>query len=526
LAKINARLFPHQVKRKQFETLNQKETFMALGMSQEIRQVQKHVMTTEMQQAIRMLQLSHLELLDEITQEMEQNPLLEEAGGLSEAGPDEKDESLLSQQKRDDGFNEEVPAALGGNEEQQLEVRAETGSDFDWDNYLDEYSSAPASRDSYFFEEREAPNYENFIAKPYSLKESLLWQLRMSSLNMDQMVLGSLIIGSLASDGYLRTSLPELLEQANQSGSHTFTSAEAEEVLKLVQRLDPLGVACQSLEECLLLQAIERYPACEVLHDLIEFYLDKLSSQSPAWLTRKLECGLNELEEALELLRTLNPAPGNQIDSEEPQYITPDIYVHKVGEDYVVELNEDGLPKLRISGLYSNNAALGSSEVKRYVQEKRRSAEWFIRAIYQRQRTIHKVTASIVRFQREFLDKGIAYLKPLVLRDIAEDVGMHESTISRATNQKYVHTPQGVFELKFFFNSSINRAGGDSLASEAVRDKIKKLIGGENPAKPLADQIIAEILQKENIDIARRTVAKYREMMGIPTSSRRRRKKF
>jgi RNA polymerase sigma-54 factor len=477
-----------------------------------------------MQQAIRMLQLSHMELLEEISQEMEQNPLLEETGDLT--GLDETGEPALKQQERDDSFNETAAPSLGSGEEQQLEVRPETSRDFDWDNYLEEYSSAPASHDSYFFEEREAPNYENFVARPSSLKESLLWQLRMSSLNLDQMALGSLIIGSLSPEGYLNISLPELLEQAGQSIAHTFTADEAQTVLKVIQHLEPLGVACQNLKECLLLQAIENYPACEVLHDLIEFYLDKISSQPSAWLARKLECTQDELEEALNLLRTLNPAPGGQADSEDPQYITPDVYVYKIGDEYVVELNEDGLPKLRVSGLYSNNAALGSSEVKRYIHEKRKSAEWFIKAIYQRQRTIQKVTTSIVRFQREFLDKGIAYLKPLVLRDIAEDIDMHESTISRATNQKYIHTPQGVFELKFFFNSSISRSGGDSMASEAVRDKIKKLISSENPLKPLADQVIAGILQKENIDIARRTVAKYREMMGIPTSSQRRRKKF
>ena len=497
---------------------------MALGMTQEIRQVQKHIMTTEMQQAIRMLQLSHMELLEEINQEMEQNPLLEEAGGTLEATATDENSDPFAIQEARDNFSDDTPSMLGNGEEQQVTVREETGTDFDWDNYLQEYSSAPAGQDSYFYEEREAPSFENFVVKPSSLKENLLWQLRMSSLSPELMALGSLVIASLAPDGYLRVELNELLEQANRDGKHRFNMEQLGEVLNVVQRLDPLGVGCQTLQECLLLQAIERYPACEPLHDLIEHCLDKLASQTPAWLTRKLGCKPEELNEALEYLRTLDPAPGRQIDSEEPQYITPDIYVHKVGDDYVVELNEDGLPKLKVSSLYSNSAALGSSDVKRYVQEKRKSAEWFIKAIYQRQRTIQKVTASIVRYQRDFLDKGIAFLKPLVLRDIAEDVGMHESTVSRATTQKYVHTPQGVFELKFFFNSSISRLGGESLASEAVRDKIKRLIAAENPAKPLADQVIAEILQRENIDIARRTVAKYREMMGISTSSKRKRK--
>ncbi len=492
---------------------------MALGMTQEIRQVQRHVMTTEMQQAIRMLQLSHLELLEEINQEMEQNPLLEEDDGLQELSSEDVDRH--SAQEARDNFSDDTKEVLG---EEAVTVREEEGQGFDWDSYLEEYSSAPAGQDSYFFEEREAPNFENFVAQPSSLKENILWQLRMSNLSADEMALGALVVGSLAPDGYLRTELGELLENITKEDGSPFTFNEAESVLKAIQHFEPLGVACRSLKECLLLQALELYPACEPLHDLIENYLDKLGSQSPAWLARKLNCTPEELGEAMEYLRSLNPAPGRQIDAEETQYITPDIYVHKLGDEYVVELNEDGMPRLKINNFYRNNYASASGEVKRYVQEKRKSAEWFIKAIYQRQRTIQKVTTSIVKFQREFLDKGIAYLKPLVLRDVAEDVGMHESTISRTTTQKYVHTPQGVFELKFFFNSSISRNGGDSLASEAVRDKIKKLISSEDQAKPLADQTIAEILQRENIDIARRTVAKYREMMGIATSSRRRRK--
>jgi RNA polymerase sigma-54 factor len=495
---------------------------MALSMTQEIKQVQRHVMTTEMQQAIRMLQLSHMELLEEINQEMEQNPLLEEDDGLQTLSNAETD-YRAAQEARDNFSNDSRSLLSGG--DGAVTVREEEGAGFDWESYLDEYSSAPAGSDASFFEEREAPNFENFIAHHSSLQENLLWQLRMSNLEAEQMELGAMFIASLAADGYLRTDLNEILQNFAANRGKTFSVAEAEKVLKVIQHFDPLGVACRSLPECLLFQALELFPACEVLHDLIENYLDKLDSQNLTWLTRKLDCSLEELNEALEKLRSLNPVPGRQEDEEEPHYIIPDIYVHKLGDDYVVELNEDGLPKLKISSFYHNSRSNDpTGEVKRYVQEKRKNAEWFIKAIYQRQRTIQKVTASIVNFQRDFLDKGIAFLKPLVLRDVAEDVNMHESTISRATTQKYVHTPQGVFELKFFFNSSISRAGGDSLASEAVRDKIKKLIQSEDAARPLADQTIAAILQNDDIGIARRTVAKYREMMGIPTSSRRKRK--
>jgi RNA polymerase sigma-54 factor len=228
---------------------------------------------------------------------------------------------------------------------------------------------------------------------------------------------------------------------------------------------------------------------------------------------------------AVKLLARLDPKPGRNYSGEEPQYITPDVYIHKIGDQYVSVLNDDGLSKLRISQHYRNALKNGASaKSKEYIQEKLRSAVWLIRSIHQRQRTILKVTDSIIKFQREFLDKGIAYLKPLILRDVAEDIQMHESTVSRVTTNKYVHTPQGIYELKFFFNSSIARAnGGDDIASEAVKNQIKQIVSGEPGDKPYSDQKIVEILRSQNVDIARRTVAKYREVLGILPSSKRKR---
>jgi RNA polymerase sigma-54 factor len=227
----------------------------------------------------------------------------------------------------------------------------------------------------------------------------------------------------------------------------------------------------------------------------------------------------------VKLLGRLDPKPGRAWSTEEPQYITPDVYIHKIGENYVTVLNDDGLSKLRISQHYRNALKNGAaSQTKEYIQEKLRSAVWLIRSIHQRQRTIVKVTDSIIKFQREFLDKGIAFLKPLILRDVAEDIGMHESTVSRVTTNKYVHTPQGIYELKFFFNSSISRVGGEDIASEAVKNQIKQIVSGEPGDKPYSDQKIVEILRSQNVDIARRTVAKYREVLGILPSSKR--KKF
>jgi RNA polymerase sigma-54 factor len=241
-------------------------------------------------------------------------------------------------------------------------------------------------------------------------------------------------------------------------------------------------------------------------------------------IAKDLHVTLEEVVAAIKLLSRLEPKPGRLYSGDEPQYITPDVYIMKVGEAYHTVLNDDGLSKLRISQHYRNVLKNGAGkEQKEFIQDKLRSAVWLIRSIHQRQRTIVKVTDSIIKFQRDFLDKGIAYLKPLILRDVAEDIGMHESTVSRVTTNKYVHTPQGIYELKFFFNSSISRVGGEDIASEAVKNQIKQIVAREPADKPFSDQKIVEILRSQNVDIARRTVAKYREVLGILPSSKRKR---
>jgi RNA polymerase sigma-54 factor len=310
-------------------------------------------------------------------------------------------------------------------------------------------------------------------------------------------------------------------------------AATAEKVLKIIQRLDPVGCAARDLRECLLVQAKvfitegegKDDPDAELLPAIIRKHLKAVESKKYQAIARDLQVSLEEVVAAVKLLSHLDPKPGRNYSGEEPQYITPDVYIHKIGEEYVTVLNDDGLSKLRISQHYRNALKNGASaQSKEYIQEKLRSAVWLIRSIHQRQRTIVKVTDSIIKFQREFLDKGIAFLKPLILRDVAEDIGMHESTVSRVTTNKYVHTPQGIYELKFFFNSSIARAnGGDDIASEAVKNQIKQIVSGEPGDKPYSDQRIVEILRSQNVDIARRTVAKYREVLGILPSSKRKR---
>ena len=508
---------------------------MALEIKQSLRLSQQLVMTPQLQQAIKLLQLNRLELAETINQELLENPLLEiteettqdvEQAELDAGAEPENDMALRADGQGSEGGEAAEGAGedAGGGEisetapsEREVEVDGQVHEDFDWENYLGEYSSGGTGYESIVREDKDAPAYENMLTSTPSLRDHLLEQLSFTDLDPAELAVGEAIIESLDADGYLPLGVEEL---AKVAGTDTQT---AERTLKIIQGFDPTGVAARDLRECLLIQAAERYPDDELVRAIISDHLPDLERRRYQVIAKKLKIDMDQVAQALDAIRCLDPRPGQVLNSEQAQYITPDIYVYKVDGEFVIMLNEDGLPKLRVNSFYREALALGGDAVaKEYVQGKLRSALWLIRSIHQRQRTIYKVTESIVKFQREFFDKGIAYLKPLVLRDVAEDVGMHESTISRVTTNKYVHTPQGVFELKYFFNSGINRFQGQAMASEAVKERIRKIISGEEPNKPLSDQAIAEMLEREDIDIARRTVAKYREMLGILPSSRRR----
>lgn len=491
---------------------------MGLEIKQTLKMTQQLVMTPQLQQAIKLLQLSRLELAETINQELLENPMLET---VEETDQQQRQEDVDSGGEPIDAAGPDGPLTqdLGVPEEgsTEIDVREQVSEEFDWENYLGEYSSATRAEENAIYEDKDAPPYESLITKSASLHEHLLWQLKMSPLDDEQMLIGEMIIGNLDEDGYLQSSLEDIAQRKNAE------LAQVEAVLKVIQQLDPLGVAARDLRECLLIQALELYPHQDAVIDILESHMDLLEKRQYQQLAKKLGVSLDEVAEALETIRLLDPKPGRTVSEDEPQYITPDIYVYKIDGEFVIVLNEDGLPKLRVNNFYRDSLAKGGDpKAKEYVQDKLRSAMWLIRSIHQRQRTIYKVTEAIVKFQREFFERGVAQLKPLVLRDVAEEVGMHESTISRVTTNKYVHTPQGVFELKYFFNSGINRVEGGSLASEAVKDRIRHLIAEEDRSRPLSDQTIAEMLKKEDIDIARRTVAKYREMLGILPSSRRR----
>jgi len=497
---------------------------MSMELKQHLKMTQQLVMTPQLQQAIKLLQLSRMELVDLIRTEVTENPLLE--------GADDSEEQAVP-----DGASPAEAAEIEAKPEHKEaekaeEVKGEEGSnEIDWDQYLDHYQlqghTAPSNRG---LADEELPGYEAILTKKTDLTDHLVWQLRLSNFTPDEERVAMLIIGNLDDDGYFK--MPMVEGEAEETATRNplvrvaFESGMgmecAERVLNKVQLLDPPGVAARDLRECLLLQVRHINADTPEIVAIIERHLKHLESKNYGAIAKDLKLSIEEVVKAVKVISRLEPKPGRAFNGEEAQYITPDVYVHKMGDKYVTVLNDDGLSKLRISGMY--RAALKNGEAgkaKEYIQDKLRSAVWLIRSIHQRQRTIYKVTESIVKFQRDFLDKGIAYLKPLILRDVAEDIGMHESTVSRVTTNKYVHTPQGIYELKFFFNSAINRTGGDEIASEAVKNHIKLLVTAEDPKRPYSDQRIVELLKDQGIEIARRTVAKYREVLGILPSSKR-----
>jgi len=481
---------------------------MALEIRQSLKLTQTLIMTQKLQQAIKLLQLSRLELLGEIHQALETNPVLEEIQGEERLGAPEEEIWDHPPERASDSEEAEIPGEDDG--KGPLD-------DWDWTKFLRD-QEAVASHGEY--EERETPSFENLNAQKISLKAHLMWQLRMAGLDEVGERIGTLIIGNLDPHGYLMVSVEEIAEEAG------VTAGQVEEVLHTIQGFDPTGVAARDLRECLLLQIRARGLKDPLVEAIIQDHLPHLANRNFQAIARDLKVSLEEVYRANEVITQLEPKPGRNFDIEDPAYLNPDVYVQKVGDDYVITLNEDGLPKLRISNFYleamRHPEKLSDSD-RAYIQKHLDGALWFIRSIHQRQKTLYRVAESIVRFQRDFLDHGLAYLKPLTLRQVAEDVQMHESTISRVTTNKFMHTPQGVLEMKYFFNSGINLALGDQIASESVKEKIRQIVQNEDPENPLSDQEIVEILRRDNVIIARRTVAKYRGMLGVLSSSKRKR---
>jgi RNA polymerase sigma-54 factor len=485
---------------------------MAFELRQNLKLTQQLIMTPQLQQAIKLLQLSRLDLMDAVNQEMEENPLLEEV--TSDEDPEA--EKKIEPEQVEEGAREETSFAADRTEE--LTGEGDGRQEFDWDSYLEDYGPMGVTYDR---KDGAAPSLDNLTAVKSSLTDYLIWQLRLSSLQDDERRIGEQIIGNLDQNGYLSATCEEIavLEKVEP--------AFVEAVLKKVQDFDPPGIAARDLKECLLIQAGILGNGHPLVEMIITNHLKDLEVKNYLLIAKKLKVTVEEIMAAVVIIINMDPKPGSIYNEERIQAIVPDVYVIKSGDDYKVVLNDDGLPRLRISNFYREimggmGAGVKAESGKKYIKERVQSATWFIKSIQQRQRTIFRVAESIVRHQKGFFDQGISYLKPLILRDIADDVEMHESTISRVVTNKYLHTPRGLFEMKYFFGSSIHRTGGEDVAAKSVQEAIRKIIKEEDPRKPLSDQEIVKSLQKSSsIAIARRTVAKYREMMGVLPSSRR-----
>lgn len=510
---------------------------------------QQLVMTPQLQQAIKLLQLSRLELIDMVREEMMENPILEEQTEGSEADKLTAEETpSIDQLDAIEERRENVPQSP----EEQRAV-SETREEEYWERFLESYrDQGPLPSVGTRASSEDLPSLEATLSTRTSLAEHLESQLRLTNLTEAEMRFALLVIHNLDENGYLnlRSAPADKGTERNGKGESAqgtdngepqvlpdgrripttiedlaleagLDPEDAEEVLKIIQTLDPVGVAARDLRECLLVQAENfGYDKDDVVWQVIDRHLANIEKRNFNAIARDLKCDIEEVYEAARLISTLEPRPGRNFTTEDPPYITPDVYVHKIGDEYVVTTNDDGLPKLKIN-IEQANQLMKDPKAKDFVQSKLASARWFVRSLDQRQKTIVKVTQCIVEKQREFFEKGIEYLKPMILRDVAEAVGMHESTISRVTTNKYVHTPRGIFELKYFFNSSIRRIADEDIASESVKQAIKKIIAEEDPRNPYSDEQIVKKLEEQKIIIARRTVAKYREMMGILSSAKR-----
>ena len=470
-------------------------------------------MTPQLQQAIKLLQLSRVELEEMVLKELQENPALEE-------GPTEEAESSAEQPRT------ETPVSAGSDPAELVLNRELSAVDkigtLDWQEYLDTHSNSihgSLTAEATSEDGDSPPSWENSLTKKTTLEDHLIWQLRLSKISERESTIGLHVIQNLDENGYLVLSREDICNATESSPE------EIEAVLKRIQFFDPVGVAARDLRECLLIQLENLHLSDSLAAKIVANYLNFLESKRYEKLAKDLLVSIDEIAEAAHLIATLEPKPSRGFEQDEVRTVLPDVFVEKIGDEYVIFLNDDGVPRLRVNSLYRRLAGqegAAEEQARQYLQEKVRAAHWLIKSIQQRQQTLFRVTQSIFKFQLEFLDHGVSHLKPMVLRDVAEDIDMHESTVSRATANKYVHTPQGLFELKFFFQSGLRGGNGEDVASESVKEKIRGIIAAEDPRKPYSDQHIAATLSGDSIEIARRTVAKYREAMGILPSSKRR----
>jgi RNA polymerase sigma-54 factor len=470
---------------------------MAIQQKLHARLVQKLILTPSLQQAIKLLPMSTLELAELLNQEMVENPMLEEVP-TEEATPEQ-------QQTQEREAEPEKPA------------ERETWDDQDYEYFFGEYLDE-GYRPRQPQEVKELPPIENTLSSRSSLADHLMWQLNLQTSDETMRDVGAAIIGNIDEDGYLVASVHEIAALGD------WDVTVVERALEHVQTFDPIGVGARDLQECLLLQIRHLGLGNTPAEALVRDHLRLLQNHRIPELARALGLEPEEIKAHIDLIKHLDPKPGARYSPAESQYVIPDVYIVKTDDGYKAVLNEDGLPQLRISPVYRRLLDKGgeaSDETRAYVKDKFRSALWLLKSVDQRQKTILKVATSIINFQRAFLDHGIEHLRPLVLRDVASDIGMHESTVSRVVNNKYMHTPQGVYEMKYFFHSGINSSYGESVSSVTIKQRIRKIIESEDQRRPFSDSKIMNILQKEGLVLARRTIAKYREELRIPTSNQR-----
>ena len=482
---------------------------MALEQKLHLKLAQKLIMTPSLQQAIKLLQLSKLELQEVLNQELLENPLLDE---LTEETKQDEAEADIQQTKTE--TEEEAKAAELPKE---TEKEKDSFDEIDYDAYFQDYIEY--GYNPRMTEEHDEFPIENTLTRPPNLTDHLTWQLSMTDASPTTKEIGAFIIGNIDEDGYLRATTEEIL------ASGAYEAEGVERAIQTIQSLDPIGVGARDLRECLLLQLDFLEIDVPLVDAVVRDHWDDFMQRHFVQISKALGIDMKTLEGVVEVIKHLDPKPGRKYTNERAIYVEPDVYVHKVGDDYIIVLNEDGMPKLRINGSY--RAMLNSMDSKsdgetvNYIKDKIRSAVWLIKSLDQRQRTIYKVAESIVKHQREFLERGIDFLRPLVLRDVADDIQMHESTVSRVVSNKYMHTPRGLFLMKYFFHSGIDSDTGEDISSLTVKKKIQSFIDGEDPRKPLSDSKIMKILNDEGINIARRTVAKYRDELNIPSSTDR-----
>ncbi|BAF60905.1 MAG: RNA polymerase factor sigma-54 [Pelotomaculum sp.] len=470
---------------------------MRMGYGLNMEQTQKLIMTPELRQAITVLQLSSLELSMYIEQQLQENPMLELTD--DDYGREEEFEPTVE------------PEPDGGGPEYDL----------DWEEYLQESSDDPGIFRQERWQDQQEYSYENFLYQMPTLTEHLTTQLNLSPCRGKDKLIGEYLIGNIDENGYLRVPLKEVAACLNVSTSRVF------KVLKVIQGFDPPGVGARSLEECLLIQVGQLGIKNEILNKLIKEHLSDLAKGKLNRIAQSLGVTVQEVQKAADVLRTLDPKPGRNFSNlNDTRYIVPDIVLEKVEGEYVILINDVAIPRLTINSTYrsvlSSNTNCDSG-TRRFVESKLNAAAWLIRSIEQRRLTLYKVAKCLVDLQRDFLDYGVKYLKPLNLKKVAEMVGLHESTVSRATSNKYIQTPQGVFEMKYFFCTGLNNTAGNMVSAECIKKMLQEIVAGEDARSPLNDQKISELFRQRGIKISRRTVAKYRDELGIAAIRKRKR---